>query len=256
MSEKTRREFFKATGTAALGGIAVATAVPGLARAAPANGAKQHWGMLVDLHRCIGCQACTVACKAENDVPLGTFRRRVRTVMTGKFPDARRHFIPISCFHCEEPACLAACEKKDCFEGQMESAIHKTDDGYVVVDREKCKPDKTPCRTACPYHNISIDPASGKADKCTFCEHRVRQGVAPACVQTCQGGALMFGDLKDPSSEIAKAMAGNETRVLRPKQETRPSFHYIGLEPEVQKVIESMVSKGKRLKPRDLENDR
>ena len=105
-------------------------------------------------------------------------------------------------------------------------------------------------------HYQSFRCVSGKADKCTFCEHRVRKGVVPACVQTCEGGALSFGDLKDPNSAIAMAIAASDTVVLRPKKNTKPSFHYIGLEPEVQKAIEGMVSKGKRLRPRDLENDR
>jgi len=258
MAEHTRREFFKKGATAAFGGVVATATAPRLARAVTESGKTwaKHWGMLVDLRRCIGCQACTVACKAENGVPLGVFRRRVRTIMTGTYPKATRHYVPISCFHCEKPACLDACAKLDCYIGQEESAIHQTDDGYVMIDKEICKPDKKPCLTGCPYHNIFYDPVADKADKCTFCEHRVKQGVAPACVQTCQGGALMFGDLKDPNSQIAKAMASNQTKVLRPKKDTKPSFHYIGLEPEVQQVIERMVSKGKRLRPRELEDDR
>jgi tetrathionate reductase subunit B len=258
MSEHTRREFFKKGGQAALGGVVVAASLPTLARGAPKAPDEwdQHWGMLVDLRRCIGCQGCTVACKAENGVSLGLFRRRVRTVMTGSYPDVKRHFVPISCFHCEKPACMEACEKLDCYVGQKKSAISQTEDGYVVIDKDVCQPDNKPCLTGCPYHNIFYDPDADKADKCTFCDHRVKQGLIPACVQTCEGGALQFGDLKDPNSEIAKTIAANETKVLRPKKETRPSFHYIGLEPEVQRVVEGMVSKGKRLRPRELENDR
>ncbi len=256
MPEQTRREFFEKSGKAAVGAVVAATAAPGLASAATESGkGSRQWGMLVDLRRCIGCQACTVACKAENGVPLGVFRRRVRTLMTGAYPDVTRHFIPISCYHCEDPKCLAACAKHRCYEGQTETALYQTDDGYVLIDKEKCGADKKPCMTACPYHNVFYDPVEKKADKCTFCDHRVKQGVTPACVQTCEGGALMFGDLKDPSSEIAKAIASNETKVLKPKRKTHPSFHYIGLDPDVQKQVEGMI-KGKRLKPTDLENDR
>ena len=257
MSEQTRRQFFKTTGTAAVGGVVAAATVPGLAEAAEEAGKTwtKHWGMLVDLRRCIGCQACTVACKAENDVPLGVFRRRVRTLMTGSYPEVARHFIPISCYHCEDPKCLAACARHNCYEGQTETALYQTDDGYVLVDKEKCGADKKPCMTGCPYHNIFFDPVEGKADKCTFCDHRVKQGLIPACVQTCEGGALVFGDLKDPSSEIAKAIAANDTKVLKPRKRTNPSFHYIGLDPDVQASVEKMI-KGKRLKPTDLENDR
>ena len=258
MSKQTRRDFFKQAGGTVLGGVVVATGVSGLARAAEEGRTdwKQHWGMLVDLRRCIGCQACTVACKAQNDVPLGVFRRRVRTTMSGSFPNAKRHFIPISCFHCENPACLEACAKHDCYSGQTESALKQTDEGYVLVDKEICKPDKKPCLTACPYHNIFYDPVADKSNKCDFCKARVDKGIAPACVQTCQGGALTFGDLKDPGSDISRAIASNDTKVLRPKKGTRPSFRYIGLDPQVQKTVEGMVSKGKRLKPSDLEKDR
>jgi tetrathionate reductase subunit B len=257
MSKQTRRDFFKKTGGAVLGGVVVTAAVPRLARAAEEGRTdwKKHWGMLVDLRRCIGCKGCTVACKAENGVPLGVFRRRVRSLMRGTFPDVKRHFLPISCFHCEDPKCLAGCAKHTCYEGQTETAIFQSEDGYVLIDKEKCGADKKPCMSGCPYHNIFYDPVEAKADKCTFCEHRVKHGLVPACVQTCQGGALMFGDLKDPNSEIAKTIAANETRVLKPKKKTRPSLHYIGLDDDLQKSFESKL-KGKRLKPEDLENDR
>jgi tetrathionate reductase subunit B len=137
MSERTRREFFKDTGSVALGGVVAAATVPGLASAAAEGGKSftKHWGMLVDLRRCIGCQACTVSCKAENDVPLGVFRRRVRSLMTGAYPDPKRHFLPISCYHCEDPKCLRACAKHKCYEGQTETALYQTDDGYVLLDK-------------------------------------------------------------------------------------------------------------------------
>jgi tetrathionate reductase subunit B len=248
----------KTGGKVALGGavaVLAPTTSPRQAKAAKERKWTNHWGMLVDLRRCIGCQGCTVACKAENGVPLGVFRRRVRSLMRGTYPDAERHFLPISCFHCEDPACLEGCAKHTCFKGQEETAIHQTKDGYVVIDKEKCGADKKPCMSACPYHNVFYDPVAGKADKCTFCDHRVKQGIEPACVQTCQGDALMFGDLKDPSSEIARVIAANETKVLKPKKGTHPSFHYIGLDPELQRGFEAKL-KGKRLKPTDLENDR
>ncbi len=254
MSEQTRREILKRGGQVALGGAlatAGAAAAPRLAKAA----AERQWGMLVDLRRCIGCQACTVACKAENGVPLGVFRRRVRTLMTGSFPEVGRHFVPISCFHCEKPKCLPACDKHKCYDGQSETALYKREDGTVLIDEAKCKPGKKPCMTACPYNNIFYDPLTKKADKCTFCEHRVDQGVAPACVQTCEGGALQFGDVKDPSSAIARAIAANDTKVLKPRKKMNPSFHYIGLDDDVQKTVEGMI-KGKQLRPTDLENDR
>lgn len=234
----TRREAFQAAGKAALGGAAVAAlGIPGVARAAQAK----QWGMLIDLRRCIGCKACSVACKAENDVPLGVFRRRVRTKMEGAYPAAKRHFLPISCFHCAKPTCLEKCPEK---------AISKEPEGYVVVDKDKCKTKKV-CTVACPYSNMFINPVTKKADKCTFCEHRVKNGLVPACVQTCQGEAILFGDLQDADSDIAKAIKANKAEVLKPDAGTAPSFYYIGLPPG----IDAILKRGQE-KPETLDNDR
>ncbi len=245
MAEITRREVLGTAGKVVLGGAAAALAASGPARAAEAVGKKQ-FGMLVDLGRCIGCQACTVACKAENGVPLGVFRRRVRTFMTGAYPNPKRHFTPISCFHCEKPKCLTKCPEK---------AISKSPDGLVLVDKKKCT-NKKRCLFACPYKNIFISPEDNKADKCTFCVHRVRRGVAPACVQTCEGGALMFGEISDPNSEIAQAIKANGAKVLKPEAGTNPSLYYIGLEGEVEAGMRKNVKRRGQLKGRDLERDR
>lgn len=245
MAEIGRREALGNIGKAALAGVAGAVAIKSTARAAVKT--PQQYGMLVDLRRCMGCQGCTVACKAENEVPLGVFRRRVRTFMDGSYPEAKRHFMPISCFHCKEPPCLKRCK---------ENAIYKTEEGFVLVDPEKCKKKKR-CLIACPYRNIFINPDTKKADKCTMCAHRVREGVLPACVQTCTGNALMFGDLNDPSSDIAKAVAANGAQVLKPEAGTGPSFYYVGLEPDVKEKMEKKILRKRgQLKPGELENDR
>lgn len=239
MAKITRRRFL-ATGSVALGGAAasIALGVPRKARAAQGT----RWGMLIDLRRCIGCHGCSVACKAENDVPLGVFRRRVRTLMKGGYPKARRFFLPVSCFHCEKPACLEACPQQ---------AIHKTEEGFVLVDKDKCITKKK-CVPACPYNNMFINPEEIKADKCTFCEHRVKQGLVPACVQTCTGGAISFGDLNDGDSDIAKAVKANGAKVLKPEAGTSPSFYYIGVEPGME---EQLFGKG-QFKPESFETDR
>ena len=248
MPATTRRQVLGTAGKAALGGVAALAALgPAGAVAAAAGG--ERWGMLVDLTRCIGCNACSVACKAENDVPLGVFRRRVRPLMAGSYPDTQRAFVPISCFHCEKPACLEACKKADV------GAIYKTADGFVVIDQEKCEKKKR-CTFECPYRNVFINPVDDKAQKCTFCEHRVKQGVAPACVQTCVGGALTFGDLNDPNSGITKAIKANKAKVLRPDKGTSPSMYYIGLDADLEKQMVALLKKKRgQVRAAEMEND-
>jgi len=243
--EISRRDAVEKIGKAAVAGVVAAVGLAGLARVASAEARKTRWGMLVDLKRCIGCNACSIACKAENDVPLGTFRRRVRPIITGKFPNVKKTFVPISCFHCEKPECLPKCTVK---------AISQKSDGFVLVDQDKCQKKKG-CTVACPYRNISTNTAKQKAEKCTFCEHRVSSGLTPACVQTCTGGALKFGDLNDPSSEIAKAIKAGKARQLKPEAGTNPSFYYAGLEPEVEQALNKLLSKKGEITPRELEND-
>lgn len=170
--------------------------------------AKHKWAMVIDTRRCIGCQACAVACKMENQVPAGVFRTHVKYLETGKYPDVKRHFLNAICMHCEKPACVAVCPV---------DATFKRDDGPVLVDYEKCIGCGY-CVNACPYDARYITPTdvgdvrAGKVDKCTFCAHRLDVGLAPACVQTCVGHARIFGDLNDPTSEVSRlkkaALAG------------------------------------------------
>lgn len=244
MSNIPRREVLGNMGKAVLGSGVVAAAVAG--NTALAAEKKKRWGMLVDLRRCIGCKSCAVACKAENNVPLGVFRRRVRTHMSGAYPEADRHFTPISCFHCEDPGCLPKCKNE---------AIYKTEDGLVLIDPKKCKKTKR-CQTGCPYRNVFVNPLTNKSDKCTFCQHRIAKGVTPACVQTCTGKALMFGDLNDSGSEISKAIAASDAQVLKPEEETKPSLYYIGLEPKIHEQLRTILAKKRQIRPNDLETDR
>jgi len=248
--KQDRRDVMRAIGAGVVGAVALAAGpVADKLEAATSlkapGGSAGQWGMLIDLKRCIGCQACTIACKAENDVPLGVFRRRVRTVMENSYPDTARHFVPISCFHCADPACLKKCPKK---------AIYKSAEGLVLVDEKKCEKKKV-CTIACPYRNIFIDPLTSKADKCTFCEHRVKEGVVPACVQTCTGGALMFGDVGDSGSDISKAIKSANAKVLKPDAGTSPSVYYAGLESGLEKKLTAMLKKRGQLKPATLEAD-
>ena len=209
-----RREVLK---VGALGAMA-AWAGAGKAMASGETANKQkRYAMVIDLRRCVGCHACSVACKSENNVPLGVWRSWVKQVERGKFPNTQRHFLPRLCNHCEEPACVAACPTK---------ASYKREDGIILVREERCIGCKL-CMAACPYDARFLQPDKGIVNKCTFCEHRVDQGVVPACVNTCQGKARIFGDLNDPTSEVAKLVAREPIQVLKPELGTKPRVFYI-----------------------------
>jgi Fe-S-cluster-containing dehydrogenase component len=150
----------------------------------------------VDLERCIGCKSCEAACKLENRVPKGQFRSKVIWVPPKN--GNRLYFMFMPCMQCEKPACIASCPTKP-------KAIYKREkDGIVLIDRDRCIGCKY-CLRACPYGAIDFDEVTNKADKCTYCAHRVDRGELPACVSKCPGFALDFGD-KDEL--ISKARAG------------------------------------------------
>ena len=174
-------------------------------------------GMLIDLRTCIGCHACSTACKSEFDVPLGVFRDTVKYVEEGKYPKVKRHFIPVLCNHCEDAPCLKACPT---------SAISRLENGEVVINKDRCNSNRF-CMSACPYGAIYIDPFENVAQKCTFCEHRTADGMNPACVDACPTKCRIFGDLDDPKSEIARKAAANPTRVWKAEAGTQPRVLYI-----------------------------
>lgn len=176
------------------------------------------WAMVMDVRRRTGCQACTVACKAENEVPLGVFRTHVRYYEVGKYPDTRRARVPHICNHCENPPCVDVCPT---------GASRQREDGVVFVNYDTCIGCKT-CMAACPYGARFINPELQVADKCTFCMHRVDAGIVPACVNSCQGGTRIFGDLDDPESEVSKMVAMLPTTTMKSGQGTGPQVYYIG----------------------------
>lgn len=184
---------------------------------------KKHYSMLIDLRKCVGCQACTSACIVENEVPKDNYRTWVNEYERGVFPDVRKIFLPQLCNHCDNPSCVSVCPT---------GATFKREDGIVVVDNEICWGCGY-CINACPYDKRFINNKTQVADKCTFCAHRVDNGLLPACVETCVGGARIFGDLNDKDSEIYKIISQNPTSTLNPASGTKPQVFYIGLDDNV-----------------------
>ncbi|MBT3214526.1 MAG: 4Fe-4S dicluster domain-containing protein [Deltaproteobacteria bacterium] len=186
---------------------------------------KKKYAMVIDINRCIGCKACMTSCKAENDVPLGVFRNHVRELEKGIYPNMKKIFLPVLCNHCDKPACKAALP-----EG-YEDAITKRDDGIVVWDEAKCKGKVAEAAIeGCPYSNAFMHPQKNVFQKCDYCVHRVDAGLQPACVSTCIGGARIFGDVNDSTSDVFKYMATHSTHVLKPEEGTTPNTYYVALD--------------------------
>ena len=181
------------------------------------------YGFVVDNRKCIGCHACSVVCKAENDVPLGVFRTWVKCVDKGRFPDTRRYFQVTRCNHCDDPPCVAICPV---------GAMYRRADGIVDFDSSRCIGCKA-CLQACPYDAVYIDPEKRTAAKCHFCAHRVGLGLEPACVATCPAQAVVAGDLDDPASEVTLLLRQGPVRVRKPEKRTRPKLFYLGAEEAV-----------------------
>jgi Fe-S-cluster-containing dehydrogenase component/formate-dependent nitrite reductase membrane component NrfD len=181
------------------------------------------YGFAIDQRTCIGCHACTVACKTEHEVPLGQFRTWVKYVDSGEFPTTTRDFGVMRCNHCTDAPCVTICPTQ---------ALFKREDGIVDFDNSRCIGCKA-CMQACPYDAIYIDEDTHTAAKCNFCSHRVDQGLEPACVVVCPTESIWVGDLDDPESAISQFVLTNETQVRAPEQNTGPNVHYVGASPSV-----------------------
>ncbi len=238
----SRRQFMGA-GAAAAAAMALA---PGLrlielARArSPEEAASslQRWGLLVDISKCRDCDACVTACKTENgwyghDRPA-TDPEWIRKVMLKDKQTGYVETLPVMCQHCEEPPCVDVCPT---------GASFKRADGIVLVDKHICIGCRY-CMMACPYkarsfvhedttHQKSYAPrGKGTVESCTLCVHRVDAGRIPACVEACAqdgGKAMVFGDLKDPNSEINKHLAAGPSTQLRPDLNLNTGVRYRGV---------------------------
>jgi Fe-S-cluster-containing dehydrogenase component len=223
------------------------------------------WGMVIDLDKCVGCQACTIACKEENNVPFGSpeenkrrtdiYWNKVIAVSNGKYPSLNIELVPMPCMHCDNPPCVRVCPAK---------ATYRREDGIIIQNYRRCIGCKY-CIIACPYGvrnfnykeqqeeeyfrpDLPPDPSvkwqwpfptrtHGVVEKCTFCFHRIDKGlkegkiigidVVPACVEACPTKARSFGDLDDPDSEVSRLIASRGSFRLRETMGTKPKVFYL-----------------------------
>lgn len=175
------------------------------------------YGFVIDNRKCIGCHACTTACKSEHDVAIGVNRTWVKQVEKGEFPNSRRLFSVMRCNHCTDAPCVEICPTE---------ALHFRTDGIVDFDKDRCIGCKS-CMQACPYDALYIDPKTNTAAKCNYCAHRIDVGLEPACVNVCPEHAIISGDMEDPTTEIAELLARQPVKVRKPEKGTLPNLFYI-----------------------------
>jgi len=208
----------------------------------------ENWGMVIDLQKCVGCDSCTVACKAENRTPPGVSYNVVMEEEHGEFPDVTRTNLPRPCMQCESPPCVQVCPV---------SATYKMENGVVNIDYDRCIGCRY-CMIACPYgaryfdfgdnyddevmgsgevtspeYGVDRGPREGgespvgNVRKCSFCTHRLERGEEPACVETCIGDARNMGDLNDPDSEVAELASSERAFQLKEEEGTDPNVYYL-----------------------------
>ncbi len=208
------------------------------------------YAMIADLRRCVGCQTCTAACKEANSTPPGVQWRRVLDIEAGEYPEVSRVFVPTGCQHCDQPACLEVCPS---------TATRKRADGVVTIEGDLCI-GCAACMMACPYEARfmvekpefafgagampnelrQVDARQpGVATKCDFCVDRIDAGLArglvpgrdteatPVCVRSCISGALRFGDIEDPESEVSNLLGDNRWFRMHESEGTGPGFYYL-----------------------------
>lgn len=176
-----------------------------------------NFGFVIDNRRCIGCHACTVACKAEHDDPIGVNKTWVKYIEKGSFPDTNRSFSVMRCNHCDDSPCTDVCPV---------TALWEREDGIVDFDPERCIGCKA-CMQGCPYDALYIDPETHTAAKCNYCSHRVDTGREPACVTVCPEDAIIAGDVENTETEIAETVSRQDVQVRKPEKGTEPKLFYV-----------------------------
>ncbi len=177
---------------------------------------RKRYVMAMDTIKCVGCNACVIACKNENKVPLNHFRDWVEQELSGDYPHLFMEIRSQRCNHCSDAPCVKVCPT---------GASWITKEGIVLVDKNKCIGCKA-CIAACPYGARYVHP-KGYVDKCTFCVHRIKKSLEPACVEICPTSSLTFGDLNDPASEVSKLLASRKNKVEKPEAGCKPNLYFL-----------------------------
>jgi len=252
-----RRKFLKITGGAALAAATKSASdlisdsdLINLVSASGEEGIKKgvKWGMLIDLRKCDGCDKCIEACRSVHNIPkFNDLKNQVDWIwlidFENAFPEQYHKFmredlenrkVPILCNQCDNPPCVRVCPTK---------ATWKREDGIVMMDYHRCIGCRY-CMAACPYGSRSFnwrDPRpyiskinedyptreKGVVEKCDFCAERLRENKQPVCVEACDRGAMIFGDLNDENSEIRIKLKEEYAIVRKPSLGTHPNIYYI-----------------------------
>jgi Fe-S-cluster-containing dehydrogenase component/formate-dependent nitrite reductase membrane component NrfD len=176
-----------------------------------------NYGFAIDNRKCIGCHACTVACKVEHDDPIGVNKTWVKYIEKGEFPDTNRNFSVMRCNHCDDSPCTDVCPV---------TALWEREDGIVDFDTERCIGCQA-CMQGCPYDALYIDPETSTAAKCNYCSHRVDAGREPACVTVCPEDAIIAGDMENKQTELSQTIANQEVQARKPEKGTEPKLVYV-----------------------------
>ena len=193
------------------------------------SGTKGEWpkerdAMMIDLRGCIGCHTCSMACKAEYEVPLGCVRPWVKPIEKRRSPHVRKVYLPIFSNHCERAICTTV--------GPAKATYRRPEEGIVMVNPHRCIGFRY-WMAACHYNVRFVSPRYKIVEKCDFCQKRLEQGQLPACVEACPTQAMSFGDLNDPNADIARLISTSTVQVMKPEMGTYPQAYYVEMDVDI-----------------------